>query len=244
VVRFRAQLDSLNLSFATDGSVSYNFCTQADQTISGTTPRSRLTVQDPGLGSDTHSVHFFEPSQFPAAQIASFLHQGLSRGEGAILIASLEHAAKVESKIEERGLDIRKTVEGGLWVVTDMEELIRALESGLATSKVVETFIELVVRPTQEHSNGGRIRIYGELEDAILSRLGNAEAALEVERYGNRLVAEGVTKIYCGYSITAFPDASFAKPFMKLCHLHDRVHNGLKDPEDWRFQLADKMATP
>ena len=89
-----------------------------------------------------------------------------------------------------------------------------------------------------------RIRIYGELEDVILKRLRNAEAALEVERYGNRLVAEGKTKIYCGYSTTAFPDASFAKPFMKLCNLHDRVHNGLKDPEDWRFQLADKMAIP
>jgi hypothetical protein len=201
-------------------------------------------VQDPQLSSDIHSVHFFEPSQFPAAPIADFLHYGLNREEGAILIASLEHAAQIELQIEENGLNIQQLTETGLWVVTDVEDLIRAMEFGLATSKVIETFIELVVRPVQERSDGGRIRIYGELEDAILSRLGNAEAALEVERYGNRLVAEGATKIYCGYSTAAFPDASFAKPFMKLCHLHDRVHNGLKDPEDWRFQLADKMATP
>lgn len=201
-------------------------------------------MQDPELSSDVHCVHFFEPSQFPAAPIADFLRQGLIRNEGAISIASLEHAAQIESKIEEHGVNIRQMVETGMWVVTDVEELIRAIESGLTTSKVVKTFIELVVRPTQERSEGGRIRIYGELEDVILSRLGNAEAALEVERYGNRLVAEGTTKIYCGYSTTAFPDASFAKPFMKLCDLHDRVHNGLNDPEDWRFQLADKMATP
>jgi hypothetical protein len=157
-------------------------------------------VQDPELSSDFHCVHFFEPSQFPAAPIADFLHQGLVREEGAILIASLDHASQIESKLEGHGLNIRQLAETGMWAVTDLEELLRALESGLATSKVVGTFIELVVRPTQERSEGGRIRIYGELEDAILSRLGNAEAALEVERYGNRLVAEGATKIYCGYS--------------------------------------------
>ena len=199
-------------------------------------------MQDPD--ADLHCVHFFEASQFPSAPIADFLHHGLRRREGAILIASLEHAAQIQLKIEEEGLNVRHMADAGLWVVTDIEDLIQDLASGLATSKVVETLIELVVRPTQEKSDGGRIRIYGELEDAILRRLRNPEAALEVERYGNRLVAEGVTKIYCGYSLSAFPDASFAKSFVKLCHLHDRVHNGLKDPEDWRFQLADKMATP
>jgi hypothetical protein len=201
-------------------------------------------MQDSESNSDIHCVHFFEPSQFPAAAIADFLFEGLSRQEVAISIASLEHAAHIESMIEERGLSVRQLVESGMWIVTDVEELIRGIESGLATSKVIETFLELVVRPAQERSDGGRIRIYGELEDVILSRLRNTEAALEVERYGNRLVAEGATKIYCGYSTTSFPDASFAKPFMKLCNMHDRVHNGLKDPEDWRFQLADKMATP
>ena len=201
-------------------------------------------MQDQESDSNLHCVHFFEPSQFPAAPIADFLHQGLLRREGAILIASLEHAAQIESRVEEHGLNVRQMTDAGLWVVTDIEDLIQDLASGLATSKVVETLIELVVRPTQERSDGGRIRIYGELEDAILGRLRNPEAALEVERYGNRLVAEGATKIYCGYSLTAFPDASFAKPFVKLCNLHDRVHNGLKDPEDWRFQLADKMALP
>jgi hypothetical protein len=200
-------------------------------------------VQDPEPGADFHCVHLFEPSHFPAAQIADFLHQGLTQGEGAILIASLEHASQIESKIHDRGLNVRNVREVGLWVITEVGELIRALESGIPTSNVVETFIKLVVRPTQERSKSRRVRIYGELVDAILSRLGNAEAAMETERYGNRLVTEGAAKIYCGYSTNAFPDASFAKPFMKLCQFHDRIHNGLQDREDWRFQMADKMAT-
>jgi hypothetical protein len=203
-------------------------------------------MQDPApdSASDFHIVHFFEPSQFPAEPIASFLHQGLSEGEAAILISSLDHAAQIEAKIEEAGWNIRVLREAGLWDVTEVDEMLRDFEAGIPTPTIVERYIEATVRPAQKKSASNRIRIYGELEDALLGRLGNPEAALTVERYGNRLVSEGATKIYCGYSTNAFPDASFARPFIKLCQLHDRVHNGLNDREDWRYQMANKMATP
>ena len=190
-----------------------------------------------------HSVHFFEPSQFPAAEIAGFLHRGLNQGEAAILMASVDHASEVEAKIEELGFSIRVLHGAGLWDVTDVEDMLRAFEAGTPTITIVENFIEATVRPALQKAPSKRIRIYGELEDALLGRMGNAEAALTIERYGNRLVAEGATKIYCGYSTNAFPDASFARPFIKLCQLHDRVHNSLNDRDDWRFQMAEKMSS-
>lgn len=112
----------------------------------------------------------------------------------------------------------------------------------MTAAAVVESFIELVVRPAMGQSEKQRVRIYGEFVDGILSQIGNAEMALEVERHGNQLVSEGSTKIFCGYSTNAFPDASFAKPFIKLCRLHSQVHNGLKDRDDWRFQMANRMS--
>jgi hypothetical protein len=207
-------------------------------------PRSRLTVQDPDLEpkSNLHCVHFFEPSRFPALEIAKFLFEGLKQGEGAVLIATLEHASQIESEIEKRGLNVRELSGAGLWVLTEVRELVQALESGMTIATVVESFIELVVRPAQRQSEKQRVRIYGEFVDGILSQIGNAEMAMEVERYGNELVSEGVATIYCGYSTNAFPDASFAKPFIKLCRLHNQIHNGLKDRDDWRFQMANKMS--
>lgn len=201
-------------------------------------------MQDPDLASKSnlHCVHFFEPSRFPSVEIANFLSEGLNQGESAVLIATLEHASQIESEIEKSDLSIQELGGEGLWVVTEVGELIQALESGMTTEMVVENFIELVVRPAQGQSEKQRVRIYGEFVDGILSQLGNAEMALEVERYGNELIAEGATKIYCGYSTNAFPDASFAKPFIKLCRLHNEIHNGLKDRDDWRFQMASKMS--
>jgi hypothetical protein len=201
-------------------------------------------VQDPDLEAESnlHCVHFFEPSRFPAAEIANFLSGGLNHGEGAVLIASVDHASQIESEIEKRGLNVRKLSGAGLWVLTEVRELVEALESGMTTATVVESFIELVVRPAQRQSEKQRVRIYGEFVDGILSQIGDAEMAMEVERYGNELVAERAATIYCGYSTNAFPDASFAKPFIKLCRLHTQVHNGLKDRDDWRFQMARKMS--
>jgi hypothetical protein len=202
-------------------------------------------VQDtqPDSDSEFHLVHFFEPSQFPAEAVASFLDQGLIQGEAAILIASLEHASQVEARMEESGWIVQDLREVGLWDVTDVDEMLRAFEAGTPITPIVDEFINATVSPAQQRSPSKRVRIYGELVDALLSRLGNAEAALTVERYGNRLASEGAAKIYCGYSTNSFPDASFARPFIKLCQLHDRVHNGLSDRDDWRFQMAEKMSS-
>jgi hypothetical protein len=200
-------------------------------------------VKDAVPASDVHCVHFFEPSRFPASEIATFLYEGLNHGESAVVMASSQHASQMELELAKRGLNIPRLTGAGLWVVTEVAELMRALQSDATVAMIIESYIELVIRPAQAQSDKQRVRIYGELEDAILSQLRNAEMALEVERYGNQLVAEGATKIYCGYSTNAFPDASFARPFIRLCRLHDQVHNGLSDRNDWRFQMAKKMAS-
>ena len=197
----------------------------------------------PPSDAEFHLVHFFEPSEFPAAAIANFLEQGLGHGEAALLIASLDHASQIQAKVEEAGWNTGDLREVGLWEVTDVEEMLRAFETGTPAATIVQEYIDAAVRPAQQRSPSKRIRIYGELEDALLSRLKNTEAALTVERFGNRLASEGTAKIYCGYSKNSFPDASFARPFIKLCQLHDRVHNGLNDREDWRFQMAEKMSS-
>jgi DcmR-like sensory protein len=199
--------------------------------------------QQPDSDDEFHCVHFFEPSQFPTEPIANFLEQGLRQGEAALLLSSLDHASVLGEKVEEAGWNVLDLRAAGLWDVTDVDEMLRAFKAGTSITAIVERYIDATLRPAQQRSPSKRIRIYGELEDALLSRLGNAEAALTVERYGNRLASEGAAKIYCGYSTNSFPDASFARPFIKLCHLHDRVHNGLTDREDWRFQMAEKMSS-
>ena len=110
----------IKLSFASNVSLSYNvlirFPLEAD-----------LTVQDPQQpdpNAEFHCVHFFEPSQFPTAPIANFLEQGLSQGEAALLLSSLDHAAQLGAKVEEAGWNVLDLREVGLWDVADVDQML------------------------------------------------------------------------------------------------------------------------
>jgi hypothetical protein len=93
----------------------------------------------------------------------------------------------------------------------------------------------------REKSPSGRIRIYGELADAVL-RLGNADVCLKLERYGNQLASECATDVYCGYAADTFPDAGRAWQFTKVCLLHNLIHTNLQDHNDWRYRMAFGIA--
>jgi hypothetical protein len=73
-------------------------------------------------------------------------------------------------------------------------------------------------------------------------RLHKAGIAMALEEQGARMCADGKTKIYCGYSGDAFPDASFAKPFTRICLIHNRIYAQLSDHMDWRLRMAEGIA--
>jgi len=89
----------------------------------------------------------------------------------------------------------------------------------------------------REKSPTGRVRIYGEFVDVVL-KLGKPDACFELERHENQIASENVADVYCGYSADAFPDAGFAKPFTKVCLLHNLIHTNLRDHNDWRYRMA------
>jgi hypothetical protein len=70
-------------------------------------------------------------------------------------------------------------------------------------------------------------------------RLHKPEIAMALEKFGARTAADGKTKIYCGYSGDAFPNASFARPFTRICLLHNQIYAQLTDDMDWRFRMAE-----
>jgi hypothetical protein len=86
-------------------------------------------------------------------------------------------------------------------VSTDI--LLRALQSGISIKRLIENAINPTFQMAREKSTTGRIRVYGELADAVLW-LGMPEVCLELERYGVQIASENVADIYCGYSTDSF----------------------------------------
>jgi hypothetical protein len=185
----------------------------------------------------SHCVHFYEPDRFPSKHIANFVHKGIIKNEGIVLVASEDHTVQIESEIESFGTRVRNLRSSGLWSVVSTDILQRALLSGVSVERLIANAISPTVQMAREKSPTGRICIYGEFVDVVL-KLGKTDACMELERYGNQVASEDVADVYCGYSADAFPDAGFAKPFTKVCLLHNLIHTNLKDHTDWRYRMA------
>jgi hypothetical protein len=191
--------------------------------------------------SGSHCVHFYEPDRFPSKHIADFIREGIVQNESVVLVASEAHAVQIGNEVGTLGSSIRSLRSAGLWSVVSTDILLRALLSGVSIKRLIENAINPTFQLAREKSLTGRIRLYGELADAVL-RLGRPEACLELERYGGQIASENVADVYCGYSVDAFPDAGCARQFTKVCLLHNLIHTNLKDHIDWRYQMALGLA--
>jgi hypothetical protein len=187
--------------------------------------------------SGSHCVHFYEPNRFPSKHIANFIHKGIAKNEGVVLVASDDHTVQIESEVGALGIRVRSLRSSGLWSVVSTDILVRALLSGVPVERLLANAISPTVQTAREKSPTGRIRIYGEFVNVVL-KLGKPDVCLELERYGSQIAAENAADVYCGYSADAFPDAGFAKPFTKVCLLHNLIHTNLRDHTDWRYRMA------
>jgi hypothetical protein len=191
--------------------------------------------------SGSHCVHFYEPSLLPTKHIAGFIRKGITENEGVVLVTSEDYADQIAGEIEAAGVHVRSLRSSGLWSVVPTNTLLRALRSGISIQRLIANAIDPTVQVAREKSPTGRVRIYGDLADALL-KSGQPDVCLELERYGNQIVSEDVADIYCGYSTDAFPNAGFAKQFTKVCLLHNLIHTNLQDHNDWRYQMAFGIA--
>ena len=181
-----------------------------------------------------HDVCFYEAGRFPAGTIAIFLFEGLATGESAVVVASASHASLIRTELSRlRGTLAQPSKNKTFFVDTSI--MADALLVGEPVEKVLERNLTPTVQDARSHSSTGHIRLYGELSD-VMMRLHKPEIAMALEKYGVRNSADGKTKIHCGYSGDAFPDATFARPFTRICLLHDQIFAQLTDHLDWRFR--------
>jgi MEDS: MEthanogen/methylotroph, DcmR Sensory domain len=185
----------------------------------------------------SHRVHFYEPTLFPSKHIAEFIHKGIVQNESIVLVACEDHSDRIEREIDAFGIYVRGLRSAGLWSVVSTDILLRALQSGISIKRLIENSINPTFQMAREKSPTGRIRVYGELADAVL-KLGMPDVCLELERYGVHIASENVADVYCGYSADTFPDAGCAKQFTKVCLLHNLIHTNLNDHNDWRYRMA------
>ena len=182
-----------------------------------------MSAENTQLAADPlgHVVQFYADDAELADRVASYLADGLRRGDGAIMLVTTEHRSGIARKLTVQGIDVARSQQQGDLAVLDAGELLnRFLIGGRVDPADFEQQVGGVVRRV---AAGGRpVRIYGEMV-AVLWAAGLMSAAVELEILWNELRAFVPFDLLCGYPARYFGGDEHADALEEMCSLHSGV---------------------
>lgn len=169
-----------------------------------------------------HAVQFYGDSTELLKTVETFLTEGLTIGQPAIVIATPEHRIAIERALEEHLVDVAASKRLGDLVMLDAEETLATFmvdnaPVGSLFRRSLGDIIEQTVRGREQTT----VRAYGEMVD-VLWKEGKTEAAVRVEILWNNLAETHAFSLLCGYAIGNFYKQT--DPYRKVCALHTHVH--------------------
>ncbi|MGE5090885.1 MAG: MEDS domain-containing protein [Bacillota bacterium] len=155
-----------------------------------------------------------------------FLGEGLALGEPALIVATAGHCDDLLRRLAAGGHQPIGAIHDGFLSVSDAHEVLRAVMVGGAPDwAAFEGVLGHAVRALRGQTGASRIRVYGEML-GILWQAGQADAALTLEEYWNRLLGEGTFSLFCSYPVDVLDDGLDAEALGPLLAAHSHVVSG------------------
>lgn len=183
--------------------------------------------------ADGHFVQVYQDPVFLCQAVCEYLRTGLSRGEGAIIIARPSHTAAFVQQLENDGVAARDAIAAGQLVMLDAEEtLARFTAQGMPDWQSFHALIGGVIAKLR--LNYPAVRAYGEMVDLLWQR-GERDAALRVEEFWNDIAKLQTFSLLCAYAMDPLDPTAYGGPLECVC----RVHTHLIPAHDYgRFNEA------
>ncbi|HYE60729.1 MAG TPA: PAS domain S-box protein [Phycisphaerales bacterium] len=175
-----------------------------------------------------HFVQFYESDACLLEAMAGFIAGGLTRGDGAVVIATPEHRAQLAEHLAASGVDTATPMAVGRYVVLDAAEtLANFMVNGEPDYARFRAVIGPVVAQVGTAPDKSRrlVRAFGEMV-AILWKEGNRAAAVQLEQHWNRLGEELAFCLFCGYPLNDCALPEHAEHFGHVCAGHTHVIPG------------------
>jgi hypothetical protein len=151
-----------------------------------------------------HGVHFYNDPDALCRIVGGFLGEGFEHGALAVVIATPDHAARIESCLRARGIDVDDLHRQGRLVTLDAHEtmqlfMINDMPNPGAFTRVISAALTELRRGREQCA----IRAYGEMVD-ILWKDGLEASAIRLETLWNQLATSHDFRLLCGYSMGNF----------------------------------------
>lgn len=177
-----------------------------------------------------HLVHFYEDDAFLVEKLGHYIGTAIKNGNTAIAIATKDHLEQLNKFLLSKDLlDSEGQVRCGHFQSVEAEQQLSSfMENGMPVEARFHRNIgNLIQLATKRHP--GDIFVFGEMV-AIVSNLKAAApdvdryaAAIEIERYFNRLTEHIPFSLLCAYPLSSFPRISDTEQFKTICDLHSGV---------------------
>ena len=179
----------------------------------------------PELGSNTHSVHFYDEDSFLLDSLTKLVGTALVASDAAIVIATPEHRKELARRLKARGLDLELAAQLGRYYAFDAAETLSVfMVNGAPDARLFDTFMGHALSSVQLATKGesSRLVLFGEMV-ALLWTDGNLDGALKLERLWNDLAHTHSFHLHCAYPMKGFDREGHSQAFLNICAEHSHV---------------------
>ena len=194
-----------------------------------------------GMYVAEHVVQFYEADAVLLESIAAFWHDAVLQDGVAIVVATPEHRAGLETRLRDDGCDVAAARARGQYLTLDAAEtLARFMVEGMPDPKRFAREIGEVV--SQAGAGGRQVRVFGEMV-ALLAAEGNTTAAIALEECWNALQRTHRFSLFCAYPLDRFAGESGAAFIEAVCAAHGcaiptEEYTALTDEDDRLLMVA------
>jgi hypothetical protein len=151
-----------------------------------------------------HAVRFYKDDDSLCRIVGSFLVEGLTKAEPAIVIATPEHTTAIERCLLESSLNAAELKRRGDLISLDAREMLATfMADGVPNPGAFRRHIGGVITEVGRGRAQRTVRAYGEMVD-LLWKDGLTAAAIQVEALWNQLARQHDFKLLCGYAMGNF----------------------------------------
>ena len=174
-----------------------------------------------------HEVGFYSEDRQFLNHVGGFTAAALKAGNAAIVVATEPHRESLLRELQAEGMDMRVAIEEFRYIPLDaVDTLSMFMVNGMPDPV---RFLELLgdlIMTAREAAKGKdpRVSIFGECVHVLWAQ-GNTEAAIQMEKLGNKLTQIHAVDILCGYSVGAVESPMDTDVFQRICSEHSAVHS-------------------
>lgn len=170
-----------------------------------------------------HSLQLYEEEDALLDSLEGFVSNGITLGEGVVVIATPMHLLALHSRLGKKDIDLRAAKDTDQYIPLDAQEtLSQFMVNGWPDEDRFNEVVQGLL--TRAGSNGRKVRAFGEMV-AIMWARGENEATIRLEHLWNKLCASEKFSLFCAYPAAGFAQDA-VNSIQDICDAHSRIIGG------------------